>query len=94
MKVNGKEINIDRIVEELNPRGNFLKQRKNGLLLSEEQIKILTQYQIDYLNYANLSSLLFEIDRVLNDQSEMENQELEHIYQELQEIHYYHETNK
>ena len=45
------------IVEDFNKRS--LKQRKNGIYLSDEQINILEKYNINYLNYNNINELIF-----------------------------------
>lgn len=91
MKINGYNVNIDSLMEDLNIDHDFYIKRKNGLMLKDSQIKILERYHIFYQNYNSLSSLLFEIEEVLN---EMPEEELEKISEELSELHYYNETNK
>ena len=44
------------IEEDFNKRS--LKQRKNGIYLSDEQINILEKYNINYLNYNNINELI------------------------------------
>ncbi|MCI9234006.1 MAG: hypothetical protein HFH08_05375 [Bacilli bacterium] len=91
MKINGYDINIDSLMEDLNIEHDFYIKRKNGLMLKDSQIKILERYHIFYQHYNSLSSLLFEVEEVLN---EIEADELEKVAEELSELHYYHETNK
>lgn len=92
MKINGYDVNIDSLMEDLNIDHDFYIKRKNGLTLKDSQIKILERYHIFYQNYNNLSFLLFEIEEVLNEMPEAE--ELEKLSEELSELHYYNETNK
>ena len=94
MKIKGQEISVDELTKELNLEKSFLKRRENGLLLNDHQVEVLNYYAIDYKNYSNLSSLLFGIDEYLNEATDYDTAELEEIYQELQEIHYYSETKK
>lgn len=67
------------------------KKRDNGLLLSDEQIEILNRYDIDYLKYNNISSLIYEIEEILNEEY---NEELDKVSGELAEFNYYNNTNK
>ena len=62
MIINGKEVNI----EDINYETKMHTKRENGLLLSDEQINILKKYDIDYLKYSNMSSLIYEIEEILN----------------------------
>ena len=67
------------------------KKRENGLLLTDEQIEILNKYDINYLKYSNISSLIYEIEEILNEEY---NDELDKISSELAEFNYYNNTNK
>lgn len=64
------------IEEDFNKRS--LKQRKNGIYLSDEQINILEKYNINYLNYNNINELIFYIEDYLNN-SYMELEDLESV---------------
>ncbi len=94
MKINNEEVNIEDLYDRLDLKSSFLKRRENGLLLNDHQVSVLKNYHIDYHNHANLSSLLFAIDQYLNDHNDIDSFALEEVYQQLQEIHYYQETNK
>ena len=72
---------------------SFLKVRDNGLLLSDEDISILEEYEIDYRKFKNLQELLFEITKVLNDYGD-EASVLEELSIKLGEYNYYNYTNK
>ena len=91
MIINGKEISVKDAMELTNVKQDFLKRRENGLLLSDYQVNVLKQNGIDYRKYSNLSSLLFELKEVINEE---ENTELEEISKQLSEMYYYNEVNK
>ncbi len=69
----------------------FLKPRRHGLLLSDEQVEILERYGINYNNCLSNNELLYQIDLVLN---EVETDELEIVAQEIAERNYYYNTHK
>lgn len=79
------------IEEDFNKRS--LKQRKNGIYLSDEQINILEKYNINYLNYNNINELIFYIEDYLNN-SYMELEDLESVSEALSNSNYYNNTNK
>lgn len=91
MIINGKEISVKDAMELTDVKQDFLKRRENGLLFSDYQVDVLKQNGIDYRKYSNLSSLLFELEEVLNEE---ENTELEEISKQLSEMYYYNEVNK
>lgn len=90
MKINDKEVNIDDLIKDM--KFDEYKRRKNGLVLRDSQIEILKKYNIDYEKHATLSSLIFEIEEILNYESDLE--DLEALSEELSEINYYNYTNK
>lgn len=79
------------IEEDFNKRS--LKQRKNGIYLSDEQINILEKYNINYLNYNNINELIFYIEDYLNN-SYMKLEDLESVSEALSNFNYYNNTNK
>lgn len=81
----------ENIEFEFNKRS--IKQRKNGIYLSEEQIEILNKYDINYLNYNNINELIFKIENYLND-SYVELDDLEWVSESLSTFNYYNNTNK
>lgn len=87
MIINGKEVNI----EDINYEIKMHTKRENGLLLSDEQINILKKYDIDYLKYSNMSSLIYEIEEILNIEYY---EDLDNLSIELAEFNYYQNTNK
>lgn len=57
-------MNINNIEIEINPDYTMMKKIKNGLFLSQEQIDILEEYNIDYMNCNNLSDLIFMVENL------------------------------
>ena len=73
-----------------------LVKLNNGLLIENKNIDILKKYEIDPNNYSNLNSLIFEIERILNDYDldDYEYDELDNVCKSLSEKNYYLNTNK
>ncbi len=69
----------------------FLKPRKNGLWLSDEEVEILEKYGIGYQRCHSLIELLYQID-ILLEQEDIE--ELDVLGTHLAERNYYQNTNK
>lgn len=69
-----------------------LKARNNNIYLSDNQIEILKRYNIDYQKYNSISSLLFDVEEILN--SGMGEDDLEILSNDIQEFNYYNNTNK
>lgn len=92
MRINGEDININDLLTEVDIDKNIPKKRKNNLVLRDSQIEILKKYNIDYEKHTNLNSLIFEIEEILNYETDLE--DLENLSEELQEMNYYNYTNK
>ena len=92
MKINDKEINIDELVEEVYNDKNILKMKKNGIYLSDNDVEVLRRYNIDYNKYVSLSSLIFDIESMLNEDTDVD--DLEEVSRRLAELNYYNNTNK
>ena len=92
MKINDKEININEMIEDINIDKNIPIKRKNGIVLRDSDIEVLKKYDIDYEKHTSLSSLIFEIEEILDYESDLE--DLEKLSEELSEINYYNYTNK
>lgn len=92
MKINEKDVNIDELVEEIYDDKTMIKMRGNGIYLSDNQIEVLQRYNIDYRKYVSLSSLIFDIESILNEETDLE--DLEEISNKLSELNYYNNTNK
>ena len=83
-------INFDNLVPK---EKSFMKVRENGILLSDEDINILEEFEIDYRKFNNLQELLFEITKCLNVCGD-EAYQLEELSIKLGEYNYYNYTNK
>lgn len=92
MKINGKEIDISNLINEINNDSSMLKSRGNGIYLSDDEVNILRRYKIDYERYNSLSSLIFEIEEILSNETDVE--DLEEVSTRLAEMNYYNNTNK
>lgn len=91
MIVNGKNYNIDDLVEKVNIDKNIPMKRKNGLVLRDSQIEVLKRYHINYEEFNTLTALINEIEEEL---LEEDIEELEMLSMELQEMNYYNYTHK
>lgn len=89
MRLNGKDINIEDIITEVDIDANIPKKRNNNLVLRDSQIEILKKYNINYETHTSLKSLIFEIEEILNYETD-----LEQLSEELEEMSYYNYTNK
>lgn len=92
MEVNGKKLDIDSLTKDVYNDKSMIKMRGNGIYLSDNQIEVLKRYDIDYKKYISLNSLIFEIEEILNYETDLE--DLENLSEELQEMNYYNYTNK
>lgn len=71
---------------------SFIK-KYNNIYISEEQINVLRNYDINIENYINLNELMYDIEDCLNNCYE-EMEDLEWVSQTLSEYNYYNNTNK
>ena len=92
MRIFGKDINIEDIITEVDIDKNIPKKRNNNLVLRDSQIEILKKYNINYEAHTSLKSLIFEIEEILNYETDLEY--LEQLSEELEEMSYYNYTNK
>ena len=63
-------------------------ERKNKMYLSNNEIKTLEKYTVNYNNYDSLSSLIFDLNEIDGDD------DLEQLAIELSEFNYYNNQNK
>ena len=63
-------------------------ERKNKMYLSNNEIKTLEKYNVNYNNYDSLSSLIFDLNEIEGDD------DLEQLALELSEFNYYNNQNK
>lgn len=92
MNFKDKKLDINDLTKDVYNDKGMIKMRGNGIYLSDNQIEILKRYDIDYSKYSSLSSLIFEIEEILNNETDIE--DLEEVSQRLSELNYYNNTNK
>lgn len=92
MIINGKDVNINDLTNEILNDKSMLKQRGNGIYLSDNDIEVLNKYNINYQSYASLNSLIFDIEQILNEDTDLN--DLDEISRKLSELNYYNNTNK
>lgn len=64
-------------------------ERKNGMFLSNNQVKLLQKYHVNYNDYKDLSSLIFKLNELTED-----DEELESLTMDIDEFNYYNNQNK
>ena len=84
-----EEFNIDFINDIVE---SSIKKIKNDIYLSNNQLDTLRRYNIDCYKFNNLSSLIFEIENLLN--NGIGDYDLEQLSMDLAQINYYNNTNK
>ena len=92
MKIKGKDVDLNKLINNVYDDKNMIKMRGNGIYLSDNQIEVLKRYDIDYKMYISLNSLIFEIEEILNE--EVDASDLEEVSSRLSELNYYNNTNK
>lgn len=71
---------------------SFLK-KYNNIYISEEQKDILDKYDINVNNYSDVSGLIYDIEDILNNSTEILD-DLEWVSSSIAEYNYYNNTNK
>ncbi|MBR3661430.1 MAG: hypothetical protein IKN63_06005 [Bacilli bacterium] len=71
---------------------SFIKQVKSNIYLSDDDIKILERYDIDYREFTNMKELMFYIEDYINNMEYYE--DLEDLLIKFSEYNYYFKTNK
>ncbi|MEG2351587.1 MAG: hypothetical protein RSA10_02405 [Bacilli bacterium] len=93
MIINNKK--IEEMLKSINKDSLSLKSRGNGIYLSDDQIKSLEKYNINYKNYSSVKSLIFALEECINEESLYGDvSELEKVEEFLCEYDYYNNTNK
>ena len=54
--------NFEKYIQSIDVSTSFLKNRANGILLTDEDVEILDRYGIDYQNCSNAGELVFQIE--------------------------------
>ena len=64
-------------------------ERKNGMFLSNNQVKLLQKYHVNYNDYKDLSKLIFKLNELTEDDDELES-----LAMDIDEFNYYNNQNK
>lgn len=91
MKCKTIDLSLEEAIKFSNQNELLLVRRKNNMLLSDFQVKILNDYGFNYTNYSNYHDLLFDIENYLNTDYIPE---LDYISEQIAEFVYYQETKK
>jgi len=83
---------MEKLVKEMDFSSNNLNE-VNGFLLSNKEIRVLDEYNIDYLKCNSLKDVLFRIEEVLNDM-DIVDEELDYVSSTIQERDYYQNSHK
>ena len=84
MKIKGKDVDLNKLINNVYDDKNLIKMRGNGIYLSDNQIEVLKRYDIDYKKYISLNSLIFEIEEILN--NDVDANDLEEVSSRLSEL--------
>lgn len=84
-------MDLNNLEVEINPDYTMMKRQKNGLYLSNEQIDILNNYNIDYLSCTSLSDLIYVLDQIYD---ETNDDIVANLLDVLSERNYYENYNK
>ena len=76
----------DNINIDINPDYTMMKKQKNGLFLSQEQVEILEENNIDYNKCKTLQELIYTIEQYIDDNNY---DVLNNLLDVLQERNYY-----
>lgn len=82
---------MDNIDIEIDPSYTMMKKLPNGLSLSQEQIDILDEYNIDYLSCKTLNELIYKVETIYD---ETDDDVLYNLLDVLSERDYYENYNK
>ena len=85
---------IEELVNLKDTDKNMLKARKNGLLLTDNQVNTLGRYNIDVSNCKSMEELIYKINDASRSYDDDDYDELEYLAEQLQERNYYENTHK
>lgn len=83
--------NIDNLISKINFENSLVDC--GSIMLTNDEIRVLKKYGIDYLRCSTLKEVLYEIERVSYDDFSLD-PELEMISLSISERDYYQNTNK
>ena len=84
-----EEFDIESLVKDINFEDNSIAYIKNDIVLTEKEIRILKELDINYESYTSMSSLIIALDEYVDDDPD-----LEEILKDMSDRNYYMNTNK
>lgn len=84
-----EEFNIEDLVNSINFEENSIAYIKNDIVLTQKEINILKELDINYESYTSMSSLIIALDEYVDDDPE-----LEEVLKDMSDRNYYMNTNK
>ena len=84
-----EEYNIEDLVKDINFEENSISYIKNDIVLTQKEINILKELDINYESYTSMSSLIIALDEYVDDDPE-----LEEVLKDMSDRNYYMNTNK
>ena len=91
MKVNGKEYNLNDLIQDVDFKSNMLRKVNNNLDLTNYQIEVLKRFDISCETASSLNEIIYEATEAYEDTLD---EELDVVLSELCERNYYENTNK
>lgn len=89
MYIDGNFISEDEVIA----NNNSFHKKFNDIYVTQEQINILKNYDINIEKYSSINQLIYDIEEYLNNSNEYL-EDLEWVSQSLSEYNYYNNTNK
>ena len=87
------EIDLEKLVSEMDFESGKFVTCKNGLMLTNNEISVLKRYNIDYEKCSTLKEIIYLVEDVLNEDID-DADDLEYISSTISERDYYQNTNK
>lgn len=84
-------MNYDKIEVDINPDYTMMKKVKDKLYLSQEQMDILKEFNIDYMQYSNLRELIMALEELYETSGD---DVINNLLDVLSERDYYENYNK
>ncbi|MBR4672203.1 MAG: hypothetical protein IKO78_03250 [Bacilli bacterium] len=84
-----EEFDIESLVKDINFEDNAIAYVKNDIVLTEKEVRILKELDINYESYTSMSSLIIALDEYVDDDPD-----LEEVLKDMSDRNYYMNTNK
>lgn len=88
------EIDLEKLVNEMDFKSGEFVTCKNGLMLTNMEIDVLKRYGVDYEKCSTLKEIIYLVEDILNEDDASDLDELEYVSSTISERDYYQNTNK